>query len=433
MLKKIMLPRIGDEKGFALVTVLTLSFLLFGLAMSYMDILLSERRLVQASFNSLSTQGLAEAGIEQAMWEYNYDSALFTGWSTSGTTKSKVVTGFANTGGTTLGNYTVSVNTSTKTISSTSTYTNAYGTGLSATLKATVASNPMFSGAILSNGTIALKKAATVDSYNSSTGQYGGANIASNGDVVTNSADTTAAVTFTTPSTINGDVATGTGGVVVGSSMVTGTVSSGVTKTLPNNDTIYASQIAACQATTALGSRGSGTIAASGYYNYTDINLGSSSTLTVNPGSGTVYLYLSNTSTSSTAINMAKTSSIRVSSGSLVMLVAGQVDIDKDCTISYTTNSITHTSTPQGLNTSNITIAGLSTCTSVSVDKNFLLCGTLSIPSAPFSSEDKDLTIYGALIASSVDIKKECTIHYDDNLVNGPSDGYKLQWYRRVS
>ena len=421
----------GDKKeaGFVLITVLTLSFLLFGLAMSYADILLSERRLVQASFNSLGTQGLAEAGIEQAMWEYNYNSALFTGWSGT-TTKTKTVTGFTDSSGTSLGNYSISVDTSANIITSSSTYTNAYGASLLSVLKAKASPEPMFSSGIFADGAIQLKKAATINSYNSTTGQYGGSNILTNGDVATNSG-AIPAVTFTTGSVISGDVGTGSTGTVSGSSMVTGAISNNFSKTMPNNDTLYASPIALCLATPSLGSRGSGTINSAGYYRYTDITLGMSDTLTVAPGSGTVYLYLGG---SATALNMAKTSNIRVSSGNLVVLIAGAIDIDKDCTISYTTNSITHTSNPQGLNTANLTLVGTSACTSVSVDKNFLLSGTLSIPNAPFSSEDKDLKIYGAIIADSFDVKKEAEIHYDENLgTNGPTSGYKINWYRRVS
>ena len=46
----------SNQGGFVLITVLTLTFLLFGLAMSYADILLSEKRLVQGSLNSLNTR-----------------------------------------------------------------------------------------------------------------------------------------------------------------------------------------------------------------------------------------------------------------------------------------------------------------------------------------------------------------------------------------
>jgi hypothetical protein len=428
----------NNNKGFALLTIIILSGILFTAALSYFEVVSQEKRMINLSQNSIKAEAIAEAGMEEAFWEYNYGGEDFTGggWDT-GNPRTKTAT-FTDTSGNTIGTYTISISNFGNTaspypvITSTGTLTGSSGnaSSMQAVLKAEVRIRPLFTAAVQANDSIDFRKATTVDSYNSTVGAYGGANILYNGDVVTNSSDTPA-IDFTAGSSISGDVGTGAGGTVDNPEVITngGSIYDNVDLTMPDTDTKYATQIANCEALPTLGNiTADATISLAGYYHYSSLALGIGTTLTVNPGSGEVYMLFDSTQ----AINMRDSSMVRVQSGKLILLVDGDVDIAKDAVMSSTANS-TNSSLTQGLNTSSLTLVGTSQCTSIDADKNFLFVGSIIAPSATFQAVDKDLNMYGAVIANNFDAKKEASIHYDESLAtNGPTDGYEMYWFRRI-
>ena len=416
----------NQQGGFVLITVLTLTFLLFGLAASYAEILLSEKRLVQGSLNSINTQGLAEAGIEQAMWEYNYDSALFTGWS-GVTTKTKTINGFTDANGNAIGNYSVSVNTATNIITSSSTYTNAYGGGLQSVVEAKVAPKAVFSSAVKAKGLVSFNGNAYTDSYNSSNGAYNSStNVASNGDIVTNSNSSTLhseAVNWNGSSHINGDVNTGSSGTTSNTTDISGTISHTANEifddvTVPSSLTVLP-DLGTLNSTTTLGD---GTSTAKNYH-YSSVDLGSHDDITIN---GNVVIYLDSTDSHGAFVTedleIGATGKVTINSGSsLTIYTNGNVNANGSGIINN--NSST--------NPGSLKIYGTSTCTAISLGGNSSLSGVIYAPYAAVSTSGSN-TLYGSIVANTVSLGQP--LHYDEALEsNGPVSGYQLSWYRRIS
>ena len=57
------------NKGFALITAMVMSWSLFAITASYITLTIQEKRLVLASQNILRAEALAEAALDEVMWE----------------------------------------------------------------------------------------------------------------------------------------------------------------------------------------------------------------------------------------------------------------------------------------------------------------------------------------------------------------------------
>ncbi len=410
----------SQQSGFVFVTVVAFSALLFGITLSYVDLLTSEKKLVRSSVNSQRAEALAEAGLEEAFWEYNYGGNDFTGWSASGATRTKTVTGFTDTSGNVVGDYTVTVDDftgSNPTITSVSSLTNRGGAATAATMRAQLRPRPEFTKAISAKSTVHFDSNAGTDSFDSTVGNYGGANIAENGDVVTNST-ATPAITLDSNAEISGDAgsAAASGGMTPGDqTQVTGAYTPGSTTTIPNNDTKYASIISALQVLPDSGTLSSGTVGSNARYRKIDTN--SNATITI---TGSVSLYLWDTNS---PIAMDSNSDIVISPGaSLTIYSAGEVVMDSNCDINLNIGSSA---------VSQFKLVGLSTCSSITMSSNTNIAGTISAPDADFFL-DSNVDIYGAVIGDAFDIDSNAHVHYDENLEDsGSGTGTRLQWMRR--
>ncbi len=406
---------LASENGFAFVSIAILSFILFGLSLSYFDLIVSEKRMIRATENSVSAEAIAEAGIEEALWEYNYGDGDFTagdGWSGT-TTKSKTVNAFTNASGNTIGSYTTTItawDTDPK-ITVTGTVT-AAGTNTQATLKSNLDPRAIFSAAVKVQNLITMSGNGVTDSYDSSTGAYGGANIKLNGDSVTNS-NAIPAITLGGNARIKGDAATGTSGTV---SLTGNAVVSGTTSNAANESFTAVTVPSTLTALSSLGTLSSGTLNA-GDYKYTDITVTDNDSLTIN---GAVRLYLTSTGT---ALDLSGNAEVIIGPG-------GSLDLYSEGNVSITGNGTINDGGSQ--NVSAVEFYGTSTCTSFVMSGNGVLDGVVYAPAADVNISGNG-TLYGGVVGNSFTSSGNGGLHYDEQLAtSGPSSGYKLEWYRRI-
>ena len=107
----IFLKKKKRQEGFIfIITVITMAVLLT-LAGVHLTMTLSEQRLTARTYRDVLAINLAEAGIELAIWEFNYGGADFLtsdGW--SGTDPvTLTVNAFTDSDGTVMGDFTVTV------------------------------------------------------------------------------------------------------------------------------------------------------------------------------------------------------------------------------------------------------------------------------------------------------------------------------------
>ena len=404
-----------NDRGFALITAIIFSTGLLTFAVAYVDLLLSERRLVQSSQNMLSSESLAEAGMEEAMWEYNYGGADFTGWTTSGTTRSKTGVSFTTTGGTTVGTYDVTVTgvgTTTPEITSVSNLSGVGGTALSSTVKSKLAQRARYARAITTKNSVTLSGNAYTDSYNSSgSTAYGGSNIAQNGDVSTNSTSTPA-ISLTGNAAIKGDAGTGSGGSIsmTGNAYVTGSQSSSVDNAFTSNTTVAGGG-------SDYSGNGNGTAALT-TGTYSSFSLSGNFVATV---TGNVTLNI--TSTGSGAFGVSGNAYISVASGSTLT-------INTNGPVSLAGNGIVNSAV--STNVQAVTINGSGSAATVTLSGNGAFAGLVNTPDAAVTVTGNG-AVYGAIIGSSFTSSGNGGVHYDENLAtNGPGSGYKLDWMRKI-
>jgi hypothetical protein len=135
------------------------------------------RTLQMSTRNMQGTRSieLAEAGMEEALLALN--SSSWSGWTINGTTASKTITGFTFDRGTT-GQISISITNyaggGTRTVAVTGTTTDPVsGAQISRTLSSTSAQAPLLLNAIAATtSTVSFASAGTIDSYDSSKGDY---------------------------------------------------------------------------------------------------------------------------------------------------------------------------------------------------------------------------------------------------------------------
>lgn len=380
-----------------------------------MDVLLSEQKLVLSSGNREKANALCEAGLEEVLWEYNYGGADFTGGGWSGVgIRLKTVSSFSDTFGNALGSYTASVeawNTAAPIVTVTATPLSFAGLAVPSTLKAKLKPRPLYSGAVKADGAVIISGSAWTDSYNSTAGPYGGANIAQNGHVFTNSGSVNA-ITLGSGSSIQGNATTGTGGTVSNPSSVTGSISTFSGESLDTNTVP-----AVLTALPNMGSLSSTQTVPTGSYKYTELSIGGGNIITID---GDVTLYLTG---SSTSMDSGGSGELRLNPGASLTIYA-------DGNITLSSNSVLNASGTT--DPSALTIYGTSTCSSVTLSGNSALAALVNTPQANISISGSG-GIYGAVISDTFTSGGNGGIHFDENLLtNGPTNGYKLDWYHKV-
>lgn len=411
-------PRKSRERGSALLTSVVLSAVLFTLTTSFLGMMVSEKKSIQFSEGSLKAEMLAEAGVEEVFWEYNYgggDFSAIDGW--AGTDpKTKIVSGFTDASGSSVGNYTVQVTGPAGTapfIEVTSTYT-AEGPTASASTKTALVGKPLYDKAVKSSNGITISGNGYTDSYNSADGAYGPSNKAQNGDVLTTKA-TSGAISLSGNAAIKGDAQVGAGGSVsmTGNSTITGDVSADAAAAF---DSISVpSYLSSLPSSGALSVAGNNTVTIpSGLYKYSSISVSGNGRLNINGG---VELYV--------------TGSVGISGNGKIDQLAGST-LDMYLGVSYNDsgNGIVNNNGTQNPNT--LKIYGTNTCIAYNVSGNGTTVGLVNAPKANMAISG-NAHFYGAVIVTRLTCSGNAGFHYDENLQNtGPFDGFKLRWHRRI-
>lgn len=174
--------RHSRERGAALLAALCFATVLAIALSSYITVCHRSLQMSTRNMNSAHSVELAEVGLEEALWALNKND--WSGWTITGTTAVKTVGGFAYDNGATgavtatVTNYDGSL-AGNRTLTVTGTTTLGDGTTTSRTLASTSAKTPLFVNAVAATaartaatGTVSFTSGGTVDSYDSSLGDY---------------------------------------------------------------------------------------------------------------------------------------------------------------------------------------------------------------------------------------------------------------------
>lgn len=166
----------GNEKGFAMITIILLGSVLFAGTLPYIDLTMAQMRIVRASQHQLEAQAAAEAGIEEAAWECIYNNATFSGgsgWTTAGADKTKT-TSLTNAVGSSIGSYTVTVAgwSGANPIFTVTGSSSLPGGSIPISMKAALKMDPLYVNAMTVRDTIHLWDNIVIDSYDSTAGPY---------------------------------------------------------------------------------------------------------------------------------------------------------------------------------------------------------------------------------------------------------------------
>ncbi len=419
-----MFKKMNNQSGMTLLTVIIFTIFLFVLCATYMEKLAGEKRMTLATQEGFNATNIADAVAEEVFWRYNYNNfstnASGNGWSTgagSCGSATSACTGsvstpitFTDTSGTTVGNYyaTIAAYATAPILTVNTTYTGGTEKRIGNTAQILVAyqAKPKYPGAVLAKGLVTLSGNGYTDSYDSAAGVYGGSNINANGDIVTNSASSTA-VSWNGSCHIEGDAVVGVGGGVTDSSDVSGIVSASANETI--SDVTYSTS--AVDAGTLTTDRAF----TAGTYQYTAWSLGGGDDITI---TGDVIVYLS---TTGTALSTTGNANVTIASGStLTIYTKGNIDMGGTGIVNNNGSS----------NPDTLIINGTSTCTSVSLGGNSALTGLINTPYAAVSTSGST-TLNGAIICDTASLGQP--VHYDEDLlINGPTNGWELKWYRKI-
>ena len=422
-----------EQRGFVLLTVVVLTWFLFALVGTYFILINVERAALFQSQNSLKAEAIAEAGIEEVAWEYNYDGSDFSGWSISGTTATKTQT-YADASGTAIGSYTVTVEnypnllvTPRPLVTVVATY-NAPGINVIATVKAQFKPRPLFPYAMFAKDRIVFTGNAFTNSYDSALGSYnadlggGNFNLFLNGDVRTNLKNTASAINLSAANgnpVIGGDAIVGTGSTVSHPAKVSGSVSASPPKVI--KDVSIPSDMLLLISLGTLSSTLPGIPLPGGDYKFDEIDVGGANTVEIGLLAGDVVRIWT-----TGEVGIGGSGEIRVNPGvTLIIYTEGDVNIGGDGIA-----NLSGTEFPQRLQ-----IFATPTCDDLNVTGGPDFIAVLKAPQA-----DIDLAgtpaIYGAYIGDRITATGGGGVHFDEQLLNPTSptlmDGMEIDWLRRL-
>lgn len=383
-------PAKNRRKGFILVVSLLAASVILILVIPYISRVVSDYRNTAKIYSSTAGLNLAEAGIERALWEIQYNNMTFSGWSTvtdeNGNKTSTISVGsFQNSTGDVIGDYTVSAWVSADGMSSTITSTgyapNRVSPNGTKTVRVQCARNN-FSGAVISLNGITMSGGAFTDSYDSSLGSYFVQPHTQNGDIATNGE-----IHLSGQAYVHGDANPGADHPFEGVPPVSG--SYGTLQSPVVVDPIPSSTIDAARLT-----NDNGNIIYEPYpnpLNGYNLSVGGSSSITL-PG-GTYYF---------TSISMSSQSSINITGPSTIYVDGGSVTLSGHGVINngLPRNLLLYSTGP------NVTISGQSA-----------FVGAIYAPSATVRLSGQG-NFYGSIVCGSNLDSGQAAIHYDMNLSN---------------
>lgn len=376
------------EKGVALILSLIVIIVLTILGAALLLRTVTASKNTEVFLNSARAFWLAEAGVQQTLWELN--SGSWSGWTTSGYDKS-LQTSWGATGDydVTVFNYADS----NPRVQVTGYFPSKLDPQpIIRSVNAVLGkSGTVFNYAAFGGTTVTLKGQGKTDSYDSSAGAYGGANIGSEGDVGTNGDVTISGGN----AFVDGDASTGPSGTFNDGTKVSGDI------THENNEVMPPVYVP--DALSSLGAGGginSTVTIPSGSYKYTSINLSSTDVVTI-VGPAEIYL------TGSTSISITGQAEIVIDAAS-----SGPVTIYFDGDVNLAGQGITNeTQTPLDL----ILYGTSGNSQDINVTGQTDFYGAFYAPDAEIKLSG-DGALYGSFIGDEVEISGQGGVHYDEQL-----------------
>ena len=396
-----------NKKG-SLAYTLLLILVLTALSAAILLRSVNENTIASRVANSSAALWAAEAGVQKAFWEYTYNNCV--GMVQQGTATACVSCSSCGGGNKTLaatlsgyGDYDVVLNNANSQIQSVGSVPSRSSTKKVVRNIQTALSKPsIFSYGIFAKGQVTIANNALVDSYNSTNGLYGGANILHNGNVGSNGT-TAGIVNVNNNGTVYGNVSTGAGGTVTqgNGSIVSGTITNDNSIELPS--VVVPSTLTGLSSggTYSVGNNATQTLNA-GDYKYTNVSLSNNSTLNVN---GTVRLYLTGASAFTTQNNVI----INVNSGAnLTIYTDGVTTFNNNITINNVAKDAskfliysTYSSNTNGvtLNNNSASYVGVyAPNTKIDISNN--------------------AGLFGAVVGKAVNLNNNGEVHYDEALAS---------------
>ncbi len=366
-----------------------------------------DNQLTYREAKSVKAFWLAEAGIQRGVWEYKTNScqglvdtngSACTSCSSCGGGNKTLAVSMSNN----AGDYDITINAANSLLTAVGSYpSRTHAKKIQRSVKYTIGQINPFAYAMFSKGNIVISNNATVDSYDSNVGSYGGANIKTNGDVGTNGG-TIDVLTVGNNAVIMGDASTGAGGTIdVGNGgMISGTQTHSNNISLPSVTVPATLTSLISNGTLSVGNKGTTTLTA-GNYKYSNINLANNSTLNV---TGNVSLYLTGASSLSTGNGVT----INVNSGAtLKVYVDGVLNVGNNAVI----NNVSHVP-------SNLQIYSTYTGSDgVTLSNNGDMYGAIYSPNTKVTINNNG-SYYGSAIGSILSLANNGEVHYDEQLNN---------------
>ena len=370
----------------------------------------NENSLAKRVTSSSAALWSAEAGTQQALWEYNYNNChgmVQQGTNTACSSCSSCGGGNKTLAGTLTGygDYDIILNNASTIAQSVgSVPSRSASNKVLRNVQVTIGRPSIFSYGIFAQGQVTLKQNSLVDAYNSSNGAYGGANIDhTNGNVGSNGTGA-GIVEVNNNANVWGNVSTGPGGTVSGSGNIHGSTTHNSSVALPA--VVVPSTLTSLSSSGAItiGNNGSQTINA-GDYKYSNISMGNQSTLTVN---GNVRLYLTGNA-SQTSLNTGTAHvTVNISNGaSLVIYTDGIVTFNNNTTIncvSQLPSNLLIYSTYSGAN-------------GVTINNNGTTYGAVYAPQTDVDISN-NAGFFGAAVGNTVKLENNGDVHFDTALAS---------------
>lgn len=415
------------QRGSALLATLCFAAVLSLTLSSYLAV--CYRSLVLSNRNLQSSHGieLAEVGMEEALWAMNNN--LWTGWTISGSTATKTLTGFNYENGAS-GQVRLTVTNYNKTIAnfagaplpninitSVGVMTLADNTTISRTLQSDARPAQLFTNAIGATGSLTFTSGGTVDSYDSTVANYTPTNpaalTAANSAAVVSGANVNVgnAQIYGFAATGNSTLQNGFGASVVGPSTPSGTyidptrVSNNASQPLydvtnPVAVNSYDPVTHSSQLTN------STTISTTGAYQYDSIQLDNSHVLTIDAPN--VVIKVTN------SVYITDGSQIHVKPNGSLLLQIGEAD-NNGLSMDNGGGIVNDSRDPGKVSVVVGSLNGPSSTSSINTSIPFY--GSIYLPNDTVNISSNNFTLYGALVAKTVNVSDSgSAFHYDTSL-----------------
>jgi hypothetical protein len=388
-----------NEKGNVLVMAILMTAVLLLLCGAYMSMVVSEHNLTARLSHSITAINVAEAGVEEALWELKHNGSAFSGW--SGTNPVSKTGDVYSPQGYKVGEYYVEV------VNPSDPYPVVNAIGYIPTqamalverqVQVKVEAEYLHGKAAFGVNGVTMDSYARTDSYDSQLGDYNvGGNIGAEGDIATDAIGSTPpAISLLSNAQVNGDVWIGPGGDrntdidVQGIAVINGKRKR--SSVLRNFPPVQGDAGLPDKGSLLLGGSDTFTISESG--KYSEIKLNSNSILTID-SDATIYV--------TGGFHIKSNSQLHITNGATVTIyVDGSIEIDSNTQI----NNF-------GKDPTKFAIYATDTLTSdINFDSNSTLYGVLYARNADVIV-NSNAHIYGAITGKTVLLDSNAYVHYD--------------------